>query len=120
MGRREGLRPHRAAAQVCAEARRARARTGAPSRAGDWRRTQGRVRAGARPEDPRMTAIAPDEAAIREDLESWLFRKGVKLGKWGFIGLHFPELYISVTAPPRPDSPSLYLLRLDVQGFRSI
>jgi hypothetical protein len=64
--------------------------------------------------------VAPDEAEIRKDLGSFWFRKGEKLGKWRFLGLYFPTLYVAVSAAARSGSPSHFLLKMDVQGFRSM
>jgi hypothetical protein len=67
-----------------------------------------------------MDELPPDEAEVRKDLQSHWFNKGVALGRWRLVGLFFPELYIAVSAAPRPESPTAFLHKMNVEGFRAI
>lgn len=65
--------------------------------------------------------VAPDEAALRADLESTTFLAGVAEGRWamhGPSGIEFPHIVIWVSAAARPGGPTCFWLRMNLAGYR--
>lgn len=61
--------------------------------------------------------MGPDEEALRADLNSCGHRVGERRGKWQFVKLEFPVLYLRVRASTRAAGPPWFLLRIDCQGY---
>jgi hypothetical protein len=66
------------------------------------------------------TSMAPDEAALRTDVQSAACRAGEFEGRWGLEdppGITWPYAVFWVAAPDRPNSPSRFRLRLELSGY---
>jgi hypothetical protein len=57
--------------------------------------------------------MAPDEKALRSDLESGRFLAGVARSRWRPVSVEWPAVYISVTAQDDCE----YVLRFDCTGY---
>jgi hypothetical protein len=61
--------------------------------------------------------MAPDERALREHLGGARFQVGVEAGRWRLISLEWPIALIAVSAAPRPNAPTEFVIRLDLAGY---
>ncbi|GGJ59798.1 hypothetical protein CDQ92_02130 [Sphingopyxis bauzanensis] len=67
-----------------------------------------------------LPAFPPDEAALRRDLVAGAFRIGEERGRWRLARLAFPFAFFEIAAPPMPDSPEWFLLRLRCDGYPAL
>lgn len=66
-----------------------------------------------------MAAVKPpDELMLLEDLDAPRFRCGEVEGRWRLLSVTWPHAVITVTAAPRPGSPSEYAFRFECTGYR--
>ena len=62
--------------------------------------------------------MSPDERVLREHLASARFQEGVDRGRWQIVGdIAWPVAMIAVTAGPRDNAPTEYVLRFDLAGY---
>lgn len=61
--------------------------------------------------------VAPDERALREHLRGGRFLAGVAGGWWRPIIVEWPIMTIAISAAARVNSPTEWLLRLDLDGY---
>jgi hypothetical protein len=64
--------------------------------------------------------VGADEIALRAGLESVAFRAGGLRGKWRFLRLSFPHVYIAIAAPKRDVGPPWFLLRAECSNYPAI
>lgn len=62
-------------------------------------------------------SIAPDEHAVRDHLRSGRFRAGVAARRWRLVSVEWPFVLIAVSAAQRPNSPTEFVLRLEMTGY---
>lgn len=62
-------------------------------------------------------ALAPDERALATDLASARFRDGADRSFWRLVSLDWPHALIAVSAAPRSDSPTEFLLKIECSGY---
>ena len=58
-----------------------------------------------------------DEAALRRDLGSAAFRLGEKAGRWKFVRLNFPYLYVLVELPKFGGCWPWILIKIECAGY---
>ncbi len=63
--------------------------------------------------------MAPDEKALRADLDSLRFKNGVERGKWELKGIDFPYALFYISAANILDAPKGFLLRSECSGYRA-
>lgn len=63
------------------------------------------------------TAVSPDERTLREHLAQGRFYAGVAGGRWHLIDVAWPFVLIAVSAADRPDSPTEFVIRLELTGY---
>ena len=62
--------------------------------------------------------MSPDERSFREHVKSPRFQDGVGRGRWQMVGdIAWPIVMIAVSAAPRDNAPSKYVLRFDLTGY---
>ena len=60
----------------------------------------------------------PDQQIFERHIEEASFQMGCDLGKWRLLRpILWPQVFIAVTAPPRPNSPSEWVFRFDLTGY---
>ena len=59
----------------------------------------------------------PDQRALQAFLSSGAFQLGETLGRWTFIKLDWPFLYIAIAAAKRDNAPEDYLFRFNCDGY---
>ena len=65
-----------------------------------------------------MCSISPDERVFREHVSSARFQEGVGRGRWRIVGdIAWPVVMVAVSAGPRDNAPSEYVLRFDLNGY---
>lgn len=57
------------------------------------------------------------ESLLRADLRSAAFRIGAYRGRWQFVRLRFPYLWIRLPKPLFKPGPDFFLLRVDCSGY---
>lgn len=61
--------------------------------------------------------MAPDERALRSDLEGKAFITGVALDYWRLVDAQWPSAMIAVRAAQRSGAPDEVILRFDFNGY---
>jgi hypothetical protein len=61
--------------------------------------------------------VSPDERSARAHFESGRFRVGVAAGQWRFISLEWPYALIAISAAPRANSPTEWVVRFELTGY---
>lgn len=64
--------------------------------------------------------IPPDERTFRVHLDGGRFRAGVAAGHWRLVEINWPHSLIEVSAAERPNSPSEFVLRLELSGYSTV
>jgi hypothetical protein len=62
-------------------------------------------------------AIAPDERALAEDLRGASFQAGAEADHWRLISVDWPVALVAVSAAPRPNAPTEFIVRFDLTGY---
>jgi len=63
------------------------------------------------------TVLSPDERAFRAHLETARFLSGADAGQWRILSIDWPIVFVALSAAPRINSPSEYVLRVDACGY---
>ena len=61
--------------------------------------------------------LPPDERALLEHLRGGRFLSGVVEGHWRLISVTWPFAMVAVSAAKRPNSPSEFVLRFELNGY---
>jgi hypothetical protein len=61
--------------------------------------------------------MAPDERALREHLRGGRFQSGAAAGHWRLISVDWPFALVAVSAAPRPNGPTEFVLRFELSGY---
>jgi len=64
--------------------------------------------------------IPPDERTFRAHLDRGQFLAGVAAGRWHLVEIDWPHSLIAISAAGRPNSPSEFVLRLELNGYSSV
>ena len=65
-----------------------------------------------------MVSISPDERVFRDHVSSARFQEGVGRGRWRVVGdIVWPVVLVAVSAGPRDNAPSEYVLRFNLTGY---
>ena len=65
-----------------------------------------------------MGATSPDERVLREHVVGARFQEGVGRGRWRLVGdIAWPVVLVAVSAGPRDNAASEYVLRFDLTGY---
>lgn len=62
-------------------------------------------------------ADRPDHRVLFEHLSGPLFLLGERNGRWRFIRIEWPYLFVAVTAAARPAGPPEYVFRFECTGY---
>ncbi|MGO8714490.1 MAG: hypothetical protein ACLPP9_09660 [Smithella sp.] len=64
-----------------------------------------------------MANLGVDESVFLDHIKGGPFQSGVARERWRLISIHWPYAVISVSASPRPNAPSEYALRFNLQNY---
>jgi hypothetical protein len=67
--------------------------------------------------ESQQTLVTPDHRALLAHLDSAEFLSGVRTGRWRLVSLAWPVAMVAVSAAPRDQGPSEYVLRIDLSGY---